>query len=114
MGENVDVAECRVADACSRLDVMQQFADIVATAAHDFEPSRRDGAAFSHGNDVVPSLPVLSSIRASPVTQAEQRSGFGLIEVLGGRSIYRHARMVALMPNARSMWATHLGVGLTR
>jgi hypothetical protein len=51
--EDIHISERRVADAGSRVAVVQEFADVVAAGAHDLEPAFRDRSK-------------LASVRAHP------------------------------------------------
>ena len=46
-GEDVNVAKRNISQTCDRTAVMHEFADLVAAAAHDFEPSMSDGSQFT-------------------------------------------------------------------
>ena len=46
-GEDIDVAECRIAQTCGRAAVMEDFADFVAAVAHDLKPLAREAAQFA-------------------------------------------------------------------
>jgi predicted ester cyclase len=46
-GEDIDIAERRVAQTCNRTTVMQKLSDFVPALSHHLEPLLRDGSQFT-------------------------------------------------------------------